>query len=91
MATVHCERCGGEISGARSDVVFCSNRCRQAAYRERDGLLSSDNVEIVIASNPDIPAAMASLLREAVTDRERRRRNGLPVTDRRSDSRNTDD
>jgi hypothetical protein len=37
-ATVHtCEQCGRRFTGVRSDAVYCSNACRQRAYRQRGG------------------------------------------------------
>ena len=30
-----CVHCGGSFTPSRSDARFCSNRCRQAAYRRR--------------------------------------------------------
>ena len=34
-----CLRCGGRIGGEkRSDALYCSNICRQAAYHARGGL-----------------------------------------------------
>jgi hypothetical protein len=44
---VNCQKCGAEFDG-RAGARFCSNRCRQAAYRARirggvtDGAVSMD-------------------------------------------------
>jgi len=40
MAYCHEEDCGAEIDGARSDAEFCSNACRQRAYRRRKKMLA---------------------------------------------------
>jgi hypothetical protein len=33
--TLVCARCGSGFTPARGDALYCSNRCRQAAYRAR--------------------------------------------------------
>jgi hypothetical protein len=33
-----CEQCGGSVIDKRLDAAFCSDACRQAAYRQRVGL-----------------------------------------------------
>jgi hypothetical protein len=36
---LHCKRCHGWfVAGRRHDAVFCSNACRQAAYRARKAI-----------------------------------------------------
>jgi uncharacterized OB-fold protein len=35
LVTLKCARCGGMFEPPRTDQRFCSNACRQAAYRER--------------------------------------------------------
>jgi len=71
---VRCQRCGEIIPDPlRSDVKFCSNACRQAAYRDREReeeSLTEQNVEAMIGRNPDLEPEMAILLRGAVALRE---------------------
>lgn len=39
---VACEICSAPLDRrTRTDTVYCSNRCRQRAYRERNGLTGS--------------------------------------------------
>jgi hypothetical protein len=33
--TVDCEVCGEKVTGLKGQVRYCSNKCRQKAYRER--------------------------------------------------------
>jgi len=33
-----CEQCGGPVINRRLDAAFCSDACRQAAYRQRVSL-----------------------------------------------------
>ena len=33
-----CEQCGGPVINKRLDAAFCSDACRQAAYRQRASL-----------------------------------------------------
>jgi hypothetical protein len=35
IARLRCGWCDGRVSASRSDARYCSNACRQAAYRER--------------------------------------------------------
>lgn len=35
MENNRCHHCGTEIPGKRKDAVFCSKKCKQAAYRKR--------------------------------------------------------
>ena len=37
LSVTRCRMCGHEFTPARSDARYCSNRCRQAAYRDRSG------------------------------------------------------
>jgi hypothetical protein len=38
LGHVHaCATCGRRFTGARADARYCSNACRQRAYRQRDG------------------------------------------------------
>lgn len=70
-----CYGCGADISNAvRSDARYCSSACRQRAFRERSRVLSSENVERVIAAG-DLSPVMVQLLREAVTARSAFSRN----------------
>ena len=32
-----CEVCGRRFTGVRADARYCSNACRQTAYRQRKG------------------------------------------------------
>jgi predicted nucleic acid-binding Zn ribbon protein len=32
-----CEVCGRRFTGVRADARYCSNACRQTAYRQRQG------------------------------------------------------
>lgn len=74
MASCWQDDCGREFAASRSDAHYCSSACRQKAYRERHRLLSSDNVERVIAGMPvqnDYAGVLAEMLRETVTDKPR--------------------
>lgn len=71
---MNCQECGAALTAARSDAAYCSNACRQKAYRARDRALSADRVEIV-AQGMEAQGhhAMAEMVREAAAARVTRR------------------
>jgi hypothetical protein len=48
-----CERCGEPISGHRADTRYCSNRCRQAAYRHRHRQNRADELALALTETRD--------------------------------------
>jgi len=78
-----CPICGGEYFAARKDATFCSNRCRQIAYRSRGGDLDQHDNPDDNQTEDDHEPSMTALLRikkravTAVTDNQNTRNTSL--------------
>jgi hypothetical protein len=74
-----CPTCGDAFAPIRKTGRYCSNRCRQAAYRQR----MRDNVDKLIAAMPDYTA---SFIKRARRKDEAQRRAKLPRAATRGDT-----
>lgn len=67
-----CEDCGRSANGSRSDARYCSNACRQRAYRERSKPRPSpDRVAEMLAHLDDVSDWFAGQRGEPVTGNSR--------------------
>lgn len=64
----HCHQCGESILGTRSDRKYCSQKCRQVAYRKRRGaaICNSDTDPRNASPKKDEKTVSAQTLRLAL-------------------------
>jgi hypothetical protein len=75
--TRSCAACGGPLTCHRSHAVYCSNACRQRAYRSRQETRRPESVTLTASLRAWLRAEIDRRTRARLAERERLREEAL--------------